>query len=63
MVLSLYFFFHQWELFVDARGRRLLPNLVEDMVFFYLLLFSALAVIIFYQCFVGYFRCGYYSYE
>ena len=29
MVLSLYFLFHQWELFVDARGRRLLPNLVN----------------------------------
>ena len=23
MVLSLYFLFHQWELFVDAQGRRL----------------------------------------
>ena len=26
--------FHQWELFVDARGRRLLPNLVKFMVFY-----------------------------
>ena len=29
MVLSLYFLFHQWELFADAQGRRLLPNLVN----------------------------------
>ena len=29
MVLNLYFLFHQWELFVDSRGRRLLPNLVN----------------------------------
>ena len=29
MVLSLYFLFHSWELFVDARGRRLLLNLVN----------------------------------
>ena len=29
MVLSLLFLFHQWELFVYARGRRLLPNLVN----------------------------------
>ena len=31
--------------------------------FLYLVLFSALAVIILYQCFAGYFRCEYYSYE
>ena len=31
--------------------------------FIYLVLFSALAVIIFYQCFTGYFRYEYYSYE
>ena len=42
MVLSLYFLFQQWELFFDARGRRLLPNLVKFLV---------LAVIILYQCF------------
>ena len=29
MVLSLHFLFHQWKLFVDAQGRRLLPNLVN----------------------------------
>ena len=29
MVLSLYFLFHQWELFADTRGCRLLPNLVN----------------------------------
>ena len=50
--LKFVIYFSLVELFVDARGRRLLPNIVNFGVL-YLLLFSALVVIILYQCFAG----------